>query len=51
MAYGLWRSAARAPVRQSEIALACDGPTCDEIGRPLHTARLQLINLHIAFTL
>ena len=41
----------RATVRQSEIALPFDWPACDEIVRPLHTARLQLINLHIAFTL
>ena len=41
----------RATVRQSEIALPFDGSTCDERVRPLHTARLQLINLHIAFTL
>ena len=41
----------RATVRQSEIALPFDGPTCDEMVRPLDAARLQLINLHIAFTL
>lgn len=48
MAYSV---ASRATVRQSEIALPFDGPACDEVVRPLHTARLQLINLHIAFTL
>ena len=51
MGYGLWRSVARYRASKSEIALPFDGPTCDEIVRSLHTARLQLINLHIAFTL
>ena len=51
MEYGLWRSAARAAVRQSETTLPFDGPTSNEMVRPLRTARLQLINLHIAFTL